>query len=222
MNCRAYERKSLKVKNYNLKENQTVGQVKRINCKSFAPLQERNLEFFNCHNYGHKASNCRLKQISKRPKEIREKKKLWKERTLKEECLIALRTQDKRDLWYVDSGCSKHMTGDKDKFLNLMKHKGRVTFGDNASCNILGKGTVNVGKVKSKNVLLVENLKPSLLSVSQTCDQGHICIFDSKKCEIRRKDSGKLVGTTYRTLENVYILNTNLDEECHMNLVDES
>ena len=114
------------------------------------------------------------------------------------------------------------MTGDKDKFLNLKKHKGRVTFGDNASGNILGKGTVNVGKSKTKNVLLVENLKSSLLSFSQTCDQGHICIFDSKKCEIRRKDSGKLVGTASRTPENVYILNTKLDEECHMNLVDES
>ena len=81
---------------------------------------------------------------------------------------------------------------------------------------------MKLGKAKAKNVLLVENPKPSLLSVSQTCDQGHICIFDSKKCEIRRKDSGKLVGTTSRTPENVYILNTKLDEECHINLVDES
>jgi len=146
-------------------------------------------------------------EISERQKDIREKKKLWKERTLKEECLIALRTQDKGDLWYVDSGCSKHMTGDKDKFLNLKKQKGRVTFGDNASGNIIGKGTVNVGKKKAKNVLLVENMKPSLLSVSQTCDQGHICIFDSQKCEIRRKNSGKLVGVASKTPENVYILN---------------
>ena len=80
------------------------------------------------------------------------------------------------------------MTGDEDKFLNLKKHKGKVTFGDNASSNIRGKGTVKLGNAKAKNVLLVENMKPSLLSVSQTCDQGHICIFDSKKCEIRRKD----------------------------------
>ena len=62
------------------------------------------------------------------------------------------------------------MTGDKNKFLNLKQHKGKVTFGDNASGNILGRGTVNLGKYKAKNVLLVENLKPSLLSVSQTCD----------------------------------------------------
>ena len=61
-------------------------------------------------------------------------------------------------------------------------------------------------KVKEKNVLLVENLKPNLLSVTQTCDEGHICIFDSKKCEIRKKNSRKLIGIAMRTSSNVYIL----------------
>ena len=63
--------------------NQTVGQVKRRNYNSFAPLQERNLECFDCHNYGHKESNCRLMEISEIPKDIREKRNMWKERTLK-------------------------------------------------------------------------------------------------------------------------------------------
>jgi hypothetical protein len=68
----------------------------------------------------------------------------------------------------------------------------------------------------------VEKLKPSLLSVSQTCDQGNLYIFDSQKCEIRREDTGKLFGIAPRTLENVYILDAKLNEECHINLVDES
>ena len=113
------------------------------------------------------------------------------------------------------------MTGKKNKFKSLKKQKGKVRFGDNASGNILGKGTVSLGKAKAKNVLLVENLKPSLLSVSQTCDQGHIYIFYSQKCEIRKRDSGKLVGTAPRTFENVYILNTKLNEECHLKIMDE-
>ena len=75
-------------------------------------------------------------------------------------------------------------------------------------------------KMKAENVLLVRNLKPNLLSVSQTCDQGHICIFDSKKCEIKRKDSGKLVGTIVRTPSNVYILEN--EEQCYMRQADES
>ena len=81
---------------------------------------------------------------------------------------------------------------------------------------------MNLGKDKAKNVLLVENLKHSLLSVSQTCDQEHICIFDSQKCEIRKESSGKFVGIAPRTSENVYILNTKLNEKCHLNQIDDS
>jgi hypothetical protein len=45
--------------------------------------------------------------------------------------------------WYVDSGCSKHMTGDRDKFLTLRKERdGSVSFGNDDSAKIIGKGTV--------------------------------------------------------------------------------
>ena len=74
-------------------------------------------------------------------------------------------------------------------------------------------------KMKVGNVFLVKKLKPNLLSVRQTCDQGHMCIFDFKKCEIRRKDLGKLVGTAVRTPSNVYILEN--EEQCYMSQIDE-
>jgi hypothetical protein len=65
------------------------------------------------------------------------------------------------------------IAGEKNKFLSLKKEKkGNVTFGDNVSTKIFGKETIILGndRMKAKNVLLVENLKPNLLSVSQTCD----------------------------------------------------
>jgi len=108
------------------------------------------------------------------------------------ECKVALYAKKKKCQWYIYSGCSKHMIGDKIKILKLTKRgKGSVTIGDNVSTKILGKGTVTLGNKKNKaeNVLLVENLKSNLLSISQTCDQGHILIFDSQKCEIREEGS---------------------------------
>ena len=74
-------------------------------------------------------------------------------------------------------------------------------------------------KMKDEFFFLVKRLKPNILSVIQTCDQGHSCIFDSKKCEIRRKDSGKLVGTAVRTPNNVYILEN--EEQFCMRQIDE-
>ena len=82
------------------------------------------------------------------------------------------------------------MTRYPNKSIRLrMDQKGKFTFGDNISSKIIGKGTISIriNKIKAKNVLLVENLKTNILSVSQTCDQGKICIFDSEKCEINKK-----------------------------------
>jgi hypothetical protein len=65
------------------------------------------------------------------------------------------------------------MSGDQRKFLKLNKKgKGKVTFGDNMSAKILGKGTVSLGnnKTKAEDVILVENIKPNILSVIHTCD----------------------------------------------------
>ena len=104
--------------------------------------------------------------------------------------MISLCATERQNLWHLDSGCSKHMTGDSSKFITQKYNKGKFTFGD-LSSKIIGKGktVVNI-KIKAENVLLVENLKPNILNVSQTCNQGHICIFDSEKCEIKNKKSG--------------------------------
>ena len=118
--------------------------------------------------------------------------------------MIALCATENQNLWHFDYGCSKHMTGDPNKFITLKDNKGKVTFGDNLSSKIIGKGTTVVNnKIKVENVLLVENIKCNLLSLSQACDQGHICIFDSRKSEIGKKDSGRVVGIAIRNSNNV-------------------
>jgi hypothetical protein len=52
------------------------------------------------------------------------KKRTWirkKNQYSNEECTLTLQDKQKKHGWYVDSGCSKHMIGDKDKFLTLKK-----------------------------------------------------------------------------------------------------
>jgi hypothetical protein len=86
---------------------------------------------------------------------------------------------------YVESGCSKHMTSDRNRFLTLKKERdGSVSFGNNHSSKIIGRGKINLGRKNfmAVNVLLVEDMKHNLLSVSKMCDQGHTLQFDSKKC----------------------------------------
>jgi len=71
--------------------------------------------------------------------------------------------------WYFDSGFSKHITGDASKFTHISpKNSGHVTYGDNNKDKILGVGKIGTNPSTSiENILLVDGLKPSLLSVSQ-------------------------------------------------------
>jgi hypothetical protein len=117
------------------------------------------------------------------------------------------------------------MTGDRDNFLTLRKERdGPVSFGNDDSTKIIGKGTVRIGNknTKAENVLLVEDMKHNLLSVSQMCDQGHKVTFDSQKCEIRKESSGKLIVTAARTSRNIYVLSEFGNEKCFLGKEDES
>jgi hypothetical protein len=45
------------------------------------------------------------------------------------ECTLTRQAKQKKHGWYVDNGCSKHMTGDRDRFLTLRKEKdGSISF----------------------------------------------------------------------------------------------
>jgi hypothetical protein len=104
-----------------------------------------------------------------------------------EECTFSLHSKQEIYGWYVDSGCSKHMTGDRNKFLTLQKEiNGSVSFRNDNSAKIIGEGTVGIGNKneKEENLLMVEDMKHNIISVSQMCDQGHKVTFDSQKCEI--------------------------------------
>jgi len=94
-----------------------------------------------------------------------------------------------RKKWYIDSGCSKHMTGDVSKFTTISpKKSGHVTYGDNNKGKIIGVGKIGTSSsTPIENVLLVKGLKHSLLSVSQLCDKGYKVSFDSEKCVIKHE-----------------------------------
>jgi len=90
------------------------------------------------------------------------------------------------EMWYLDSGCSKHMSGDKSKFVNInFKQEGHVTYGDNNKGKILGRGTIgDKNNFLVHDVLYVEGLKHSLLSINQLCDKGYQVTFKPNSCKI--------------------------------------
>ena len=75
-------------------------------------------------------------------------------------------------LWYLDSGCSRHMTEDRSLFKTFESKKGgNVIFSDRSKSQIKGKGIISLpGLPDIANVLYVEGLRVNLLSISQICD----------------------------------------------------
>ena len=110
-------------------------------------------------------------------------------------------------LWYLDSGCSRHMIGDRSLFKVFETKKGgNVTFGDGSKSQIKGKGIISPpGLLDIANVLYVEGLRVNLLSISQICDQHFMVLFLKGKCLVMDESGKKLISGVH-TLDNYYEL----------------
>jgi len=94
--------------------------------------------------------------------------------------------------WFVDSGCSRHMTGEKSNFLSLVATQGgSVAFGNGKSGSIVGIGKIGESLAHSiEDVYLVDGLKHNLLSVSQLCDKDSpVAFFTSNRCLVVNMDT---------------------------------
>ena len=136
--------------------------------------------------------------------------KTWrKKEPQKEICGIALYVEGQENQWYINSGCSKHMTGDREKLhsYNALEKEKSVSFGNDTPAIIEGKGFVFLKeKVKARNVMYVDGLKHNLLSVSQMCDQGNEVVFRSNGCVVHELDTGETMIKGTRNPSNLYIL----------------
>ncbi|XP_028051452.1 uncharacterized protein LOC114256063 [Camellia sinensis] len=113
---------------------------------------------------------------------------------------VCFKSKSSNNQWYLDSACSRHMTGDRAMFSTLKsKEGGHVTFGDNSKRKIIGEGSI--GKTSSpiiENVLLVEGLKHYLLNISQMCDKGNHVTFEKSHCTINNSAENKVLFVGYR------------------------
>nr|GFB57513.1 hypothetical protein [Tanacetum cinerariifolium] len=74
-------------------------------------------------------------------------------------------------LFIVDSGCTKHMTGNLKLFCNFVeKFLGTVRFGNDQFAPIIGYGDFVQGNVTINRVYYVKGLNHNLFSLGQFCD----------------------------------------------------
>ncbi|GJS15841.1 ribonuclease H-like domain-containing protein [Tanacetum coccineum] len=91
---------------------------------------------------------------------------------------------DLQDKGVIDSGCSRHMTGNMSYLIDYEEiDGGYVAFGGNPKGGkITGRGTIKTGNLDFENVYFVKELKFNLFSVSQMCDKKNSVLFNDTEC----------------------------------------
>ncbi|GJR88490.1 retrovirus-related pol polyprotein from transposon TNT 1-94 [Tanacetum coccineum] len=94
------------------------------------------------------------------------------------------------DKGFVDSGCSRHMTGNIAYLSNYKEFDGgRVTFGGGAyGGRISGKGTLKTNSLDFDDVYFVKKLNFNLFSVSRMCDKKNCVLFTDTECLVLSPD----------------------------------
>ncbi|GJS02626.1 retrovirus-related pol polyprotein from transposon TNT 1-94 [Tanacetum coccineum] len=97
-------------------------------------------------------------------------------------------------LWYLDSGCSKHMMGDRSRLRNFVKRFiGIVRFRNDHFGAIMGYGDYVIGESVISKVYYVEGLGHNLLKVRQFCDSDLEVAFRKHSCYVRDMDGVELI-----------------------------
>ena len=117
------------------------------------------------------------------------------------------------DIWYLDSGCSNHMTCNLKLFSSLDNSiQIDVTLGNNVQVTVLGKDTIDfLTKQGESNympdVYHVEGLKHNLLSIEQLIQKGYRVYMEDDHCVIKdKRPSDQLIAKVPMTSNHLFPL----------------
>jgi hypothetical protein len=101
------------------------------------------------------------------------------------------------DMWLMDSGCSRHMIGNKKWFSSLtpLSHKEYVNFGDDKKGKLLGTDVTKVNDCFTLNdVAVADRLRYNMLSVSQLCDADLSVLFRKSDSHVLDSSDKRVCG----------------------------
>nr|GFA33986.1 retrovirus-related Pol polyprotein from transposon TNT 1-94 [Tanacetum cinerariifolium] len=97
-------------------------------------------------------------------------------------------------LWYLDSGYSKHMTGDRSRLINFVKKFiGTVRFRNDHFGAIMGYGDYVIGDSVISKVYYVEGLRHNLFFFRQFCDSDLEVALRKHSYYVQDTDGVKLI-----------------------------
>ncbi|GJW84702.1 hypothetical protein Tco_0157847 [Tanacetum coccineum] len=94
------------------------------------------------------------------------------------------------DQMIFDSGCSRHMTGNKSSLTDYQEIDGGfIAFrGSPKGGKITGKGKIRTGKLEFEDVYFAKELKFNFFSISHMCDKKNSVLFTETECLVLSPD----------------------------------
>jgi transposase InsO family protein len=162
------------------------------------------IECYKCHKLGHYQSECPDWGESAKYAELNKE----------EETFLMVRNQgdcdNKEEVWFLDSGCSNHMVGNKNWLYNCDEnYRDSVKLGDDSRMNVMGKGNLKLninGRTHNvSNVYYIPGLKTNLLSIGQLQQNDVTVIFKNDDCKVFHEEKG-LLFTSHMSANRMYMI----------------
>ncbi|GJU50602.1 zinc finger, CCHC-type containing protein [Tanacetum coccineum] len=183
------------------------------------------IQCYNCQEYGHYAAECTnpRRERSHENNLIREENEpalllsaledkgevFLNEENVNPRLKTGNGVVDQSKLWYLDTGASNHMTGDKEKFRDLNETvQGYVKFGNETKVRIEGKGTIvfqckNGEHRKLQEVYYIPDLCSNIISLGQLSECGDEIKIKEPFLWVRDK-TGRLLMKVQRSPNRLY------------------
>lgn len=162
------------------------------------------VECYRCHKLGHFQYECPNYAHYVEYAELDEDQEML--------LMAYVETQDSRReaVWFLDSGCSNHMSGDKRWFIELdhtFRHS--VKLGNNSKMAVMGKGNIRMqfeGKTQViTEVFYIPDLKNNLLSIGQLQEKNLAILIQGNTCKIYHPIKG-LIMQTHMSANRMFVL----------------
>lgn len=152
------------------------------------------IECYKCHKLGHFQYECPNSDENANYAEYDDEEEML---------LMAIEEEKgvpKEKVWFLDSGCSNHMCGNKEWFFKLDEDfRESVKLGNNSKMLVMGKGHIRleIGGVTQviTDVYYIPELKSNLLSLDQLQEKNLIIVIQKDSCKVYHPEKGLIMET---------------------------